>query len=300
MKTPPVVHGSFTIERTFKAPVERAFAAWADLDTKARWFVGPPDQWTLLGRKLDFRVGGTEELRGEFGSSGVITEFTAHYYDIVPNRRLVYAYDMHHAGKHLSVSLATVEFEATGANATRMTFIEQAAFLDGEDGTNSRQRGTDAHFDRLATTLSDPRTIVSARTFDAPRDRVFEAFRKSDQLANWWGPAGFSCAPFAEFNLEAGGLWRFTMRGPDGKTYDNVNEFVEVKVPERIVHRHGEANHRFTMAMTYVPVQDRTYLVWTMRFDTEEEAEAVRRFVEPANEQNFDRLAAHLASAASR
>ena len=68
MKTPPVVHGSFTIERTYAAKVPRVFAAWADIETKARWFIGPPDTWKLLQRELDFRVGGKELLRGEHSS----------------------------------------------------------------------------------------------------------------------------------------------------------------------------------------------------------------------------------------
>ena len=147
MTTPPVVHGSFTHERTFRAPVARVFSAWSDIETKARWFMGPPDQWKLLERQLDFRVGGTELLCGAFGATETV--FSARYYEIVPNARLVYVYDMHHGDKHLSVSLATVEFAAVGGG-TRMTFTEQAAFLDGEDGVPSRDVGTAAHWERLS------------------------------------------------------------------------------------------------------------------------------------------------------
>jgi uncharacterized protein YndB with AHSA1/START domain len=39
----PVVHGTFAIERTYPVPPARVFAAWADPDTKALWFVGPPE-----------------------------------------------------------------------------------------------------------------------------------------------------------------------------------------------------------------------------------------------------------------
>lgn len=144
-------HGSFTIERTFRAKPERVFAAWADVDTKARWFIGPPGKWTLRRRELDFRAGGEEILEGEFGD-GNVTLFVARYHVIEPAKRLVYAYDMHHRGTHLSVSLATVEFAPAGGG-TRMTFTEQAAFLDGRDGTDSRRTGTAAHFDRLGGIL---------------------------------------------------------------------------------------------------------------------------------------------------
>jgi hypothetical protein len=54
---------------------------------------------------------------------------------------------MHHGGRHLSVSRAAAELTPLGR--TRMAFTEQATFLDGEDGTASRERGTAAHLDRL-------------------------------------------------------------------------------------------------------------------------------------------------------
>ena len=293
MKTPPIVHGTFAIERTFRVPTARVFAAWADVETKARWFIGPPDRWKLVKRELDFRVGGTELLHGAFGSHTSI--FTARYHSILPNERIVYAYDMHVGDKHLSVSLATVEFAATAGGATRMTFTEQAAFLDGEDGVKSREAGTAAHFDRLALELDDPSEIVSSRVFDAPRELLFRAFADRRDLLRWWGPQGFTNT-FHEFDFRSGGAWRFVMRGPDGTEYQMTKSFAEVTPPARIVLRHVQPMHDFTMTMTFVEEGRKTLLIWRMRFDSKEEAERVRGPVTDANEQNFDRLAAHVAT----
>jgi uncharacterized protein YndB with AHSA1/START domain len=152
-KSPPIIHGSFTLERAYRAAPSRVFAAWADVETKARWFVGPPDRWRLLERELDFRVGGRELLRGELG--GAVTLFVARYHVIVPDERIVYAYDMSAGGRQLSVSLATVELAPAQGGGTRMTFTEQAAFLDGEDGTASRRAGTAPHLERLAAALGE-------------------------------------------------------------------------------------------------------------------------------------------------
>jgi hypothetical protein len=52
----------------------------------------------------------------------------------------------------ISVSLATIEFEKTGAG-TRLTVTEQGAFLDGYDDAGSRERGTAALLDRLEESL---------------------------------------------------------------------------------------------------------------------------------------------------
>ena len=52
--------------------------------------------------------------------------------------------------------------------------------------------------------------------------------------------------------------------------------------------------HRFLMEMTYFDFDGKTRLTWRQRFESPEELEKVKAFVPAANEQNFDRLEAHL------
>jgi uncharacterized protein YndB with AHSA1/START domain len=149
------VHSMFTIERDLPHAPERVFAAWADPKAKAAWFSGPSGQWQPLEREMDFRVGGRERAKGRW-TSGVVTDFQAHYLDIVPLRRIVYAYTMHVDDKKISVSLATVELEPAqiGKKAgTRMRVTEQGAFLDGYDDAGSRERGTGDLLDKLERSL---------------------------------------------------------------------------------------------------------------------------------------------------
>jgi uncharacterized protein YndB with AHSA1/START domain len=101
--------------------------------------------------ELRFQSGGQERLRGSH-KGGLVSAFEARYCDIVPDRRIVYVYDMHLNGKRISVSLATVELTPAGTG-TRLTFTEQAIFLDGYDDAGSREHGTGALLDKLGAAL---------------------------------------------------------------------------------------------------------------------------------------------------
>ena len=139
----------------------------------------------------------------------------------------------------------------------------------------------------------ETREIVSTRVIDAPREAVFRAFSDPQQLAIWWGPNGFTNT-VEKFEFRVNGEWHLTMHGPDGANYPNESVFLEVAEPQRIVYVHLRPMHRFQMSMDFVERGLQTELTWRMMFDTDEECERVRQYVVPANEQNFDRLAAHL------
>jgi uncharacterized protein YndB with AHSA1/START domain len=66
-----------------------------------------------------------------------------------------------------------------------------------------------------ADRATDPaaRELVISRTFDAPRELVFEAFTDPRHLTKWWGPHGctvISC----EADPRTGGTWSISMRSP--------------------------------------------------------------------------------------
>jgi uncharacterized protein YndB with AHSA1/START domain len=147
-----VQHGSFVIQRELPHSPARVFAAFADPQAKAKWFGGPSGLWQEVERRMDFRVGGAERARGRFVANGRVSDFQALYLDIVPERRIVYTYSMHVDEKKISVSLATLEFEAAG-KGTKLIVTEQGAFLDGYDDAGSREKGTQGLMDQLEKSL---------------------------------------------------------------------------------------------------------------------------------------------------
>ena len=147
-----VVHGSFSLERTYPSPPDRVFAAWATHSAKDAWF-GTGDDFLAVTDEyaLDFRVGGREHLGGTMPNGRTFT-YDAVYHDIVDERRIIAGYDVCVDGRRTSVSLLTVEFNAAG-EGTRVVLTEQGAFLDGLDSNDQRQEGALDSLDMLGLYL---------------------------------------------------------------------------------------------------------------------------------------------------
>jgi uncharacterized protein YndB with AHSA1/START domain len=144
-------HDTFVIARTYDAPVGIVFRSWADPHRKARWFAGSADALGN-GYELDFRVGGREVNRGG-PPNGPVYTYSAHFSDIVVDRRIVSTSEMFADDSLISVTVATVEFRSSDG-ATELVLTEQGAFLDGLETAAQREEGTRSLLDSLATFLA--------------------------------------------------------------------------------------------------------------------------------------------------
>jgi uncharacterized protein YndB with AHSA1/START domain len=133
-----VSHTTFVIERGYPAHPAKVFAAWADGAAREIWMDDPDYKSDGSKYELDFRVGGHERFSGITPDGGTY-RYEGVIYDIVPDQRIVYSYEMYTDGDRGSVSLATVEILAEGSG-TKLTYTEQGAFLDDIEKPEDRQK----------------------------------------------------------------------------------------------------------------------------------------------------------------
>jgi uncharacterized protein YndB with AHSA1/START domain len=152
-----VIHDTFTIERSYPVATSRVFAAFASAEAKSAWGdtgnLEPADGQAAI-TDFDFRPGGRE--RFGIKVTGTTFRYDARYYDIVPDQRIIYAYEMYADDARISVSVATIEFAKNG-DGTTLTWTEQGTYLDGIDGPQAsalREEGTAEMLDGLTRHLA--------------------------------------------------------------------------------------------------------------------------------------------------
>ena len=80
--------------------------------------------------------------------------------------------------------------------------------------------------------------IVITKVFNAPREKVWQAWTDPELVKQWWGPEGFT-APSIKIDFRVGGKYIYAMHGPDGSEWDRdmytAGIFEEIVPMEKIV-----------------------------------------------------------------
>ncbi len=167
-----------------------------------------------------------------------------------------------------------------------------------------------------AQPLSQPASppFVVARTFNAPRALVWQAFTEAERLKAWWGPKGFPVAR-GQIDLRPGGCYHYAMQVPDGSVMWAKCVYREIAAPERIVFINCFCSESGVLArnpmvpgwpmevlsvFSFAEQDGRTAftLEWTPLSATREECELFDSFREGMAigwEGTFEQLDAHLA-----
>jgi len=144
--------------------------------------------------------------------------------------------------------------------------------------------------------------IRITRVYDAPVKAVWDAWTDPQQVAQWWGPRGFTLTTHNK-DLRPGGSWSFTMHGPDGVDYPSKTQYFEVEPCSKLVYDHGGNDDRpplFRVTVLFSDIDGKTRMDMTMTLATPEAAEEIRKFIKKAGgDATWDRLAEYLAKESS-
>ena len=77
--------------------------------------------------------------------------------------------------------------------------------------------------------------VVATRVFDAPRERVWQAWTDPNDVAAWMTGPDSDNMTVQELDLRPGGRWHFSWRLADGSDMAMTGEYREVVPPERFV-----------------------------------------------------------------
>jgi uncharacterized protein YndB with AHSA1/START domain len=145
-------------------------------------------------------------------------------------------------------------------------------------------------------TEASAQEIRITRVFDAPRELVWKAWTEPEQLAQWWGPPGWS-TPLDSITMDVrpGGAFRLTGISEDGTEMPQDGVYREVVEPERLVFEESAENNWHEGAVSVVTFTDlgdgRTEMVSHMTIHTTAE---MRERAEAGVSGSIDRLAQHL------
>ena len=83
-------------------------------------------------------------------------------------------------------------------------------------------------------TVIDSNTLRLVRVFDAPRERVFDAWAKQDQFVQWMCPPGVDIT-LCEIDVRPRGEWRISGRHSGDRRFASSGVYLKIKRPERLV-----------------------------------------------------------------
>jgi uncharacterized protein YndB with AHSA1/START domain len=155
-----------------------------------------------------------------------------------------------------------------------------------------------------ATADTNANEIAITRFYDAPVQMVWDAWTDPAQVAQWWGPRGFTLTTHSK-DLRPGGSWVYTMHGPDGVDYPNDTKYIEVIPLSRLVYDHGAHDGKPPLFRVTVDFTDQgggtTRMDMRMTHATPQALLESKKIIRKAGgNSTWDRLAEYLAMETSK
>lgn len=158
----------------------------------------------------------------------------------------------------------------------------------------------------LFTIADDRKTLIVERTFNAPRNKVWEAFTNPELLAKWWGPRGWE-TEIKHMDFSDGGHWHYGMKCTDpaqedwyGKTswgksiYKNITPQDSFEYTDMFCDENGTTTPGMPVSHTKLTFKDdggATILTSKTEYETPEAlAQVIEMGMEEGLSQTWDRL----------
>jgi uncharacterized protein YndB with AHSA1/START domain len=143
-------HATITLSRTYDAPPERIFSAFANPKSRAEW--SAPTNDALIYDEANFQEGGRDVFRcgpaNDLRFRGVTT-----YQTIIPNECVISTEAICEGHQRLAVALTTLEFLPTASGTNLKITIQLVSFV-GPGIDQGYESGNRSALDNLANHLA--------------------------------------------------------------------------------------------------------------------------------------------------
>jgi len=95
--------------------------------------------------------------------------------------------------------------------------------------------------------------IIVTRDFDAPVEKVWRAFSEKELLDKWWAPKPWSIET-KTLDFRPGGIWHFSMIGPDGTRYWWRADYVAIEPKRSVTTTGGAADENAVLSGSTPPM----------------------------------------------
>lgn len=214
------------VEHTYGASIETVWKAITEVDQMKQWYMPViPAFEPRVGFETRFSV--THE-GAEFPHVWKVTE-------VVPQKKIAYTWQF---PGHPGESLATFELFPEGEN-TRLKLTHSGLETHGGKTYEPLARknfnwGWNELRTELEKFLARDEAFVLTRTFNAPRELVWQVWTDPKHLSQWWGPKGFTMST-CKVDLRPGGMFHYRMKAPDGHEMWGKLVYKQIDPPKKLV-----------------------------------------------------------------
>lgn len=138
-------------------------------------------------------------------------------------------------------------------------------------------------------------TVEMERTFNAPREKVFNAFIDPKAISSWWGPRSLKIT-IDKIEPVEGGSWRFIHKDASGNEFAFNGKYKEINKPCQIVQTLNfegiPGNHELVETAKFEDIEGKTRVRTVSEYQNIADLEGmVGSGMEAGATEGWDRLA---------